>query len=853
MYPIAIEMDQTTGRKSPEGASSSGAYDVNEAVGAGVPHAGGQSKGASTPVVHQQMNPNPNNTMASSRKRPPPSYQLPDNNNQRPRTTIVPPSLLRIDRELIADANSTHEHDKHTPSNPQGDCNHCKNEAANSIINLARGGGVQFNNNSNNMSGATATTHQLNINANYPPQINTPAFAAQAGTQNNAPCCDNNTIGATNAHHQTNSHAQINAPLPTIDMTMATAAAMAQQTAAFATTQAPQSYALQNSSSSSSSSSVVQLSIVKCKPSYTEPWKKLSPISLIGTGVIIPWNNNNNASASAKNANNEGKNGNNIRILTNAKSVQYATSIRVTTQQEQLNSHYISSVGCTLEYISLAMDLALLTIDISDEEAASCWERSGAASFLPLLAMNNHLPKLGENVTCLGYSSIGTVNKMSASSSSVQRFGGVSQTSSSLHQVDLNIQQGIISGYYTKEDDQYMLRMKISLLNSSESEGGGVAFNGNGNIVGIVASSSSSSSQQAGGFHSVIPACVIGNFLNQCNQNHGVTPSSQTFAAAASSASATAISSDETSQSENKPSPAAAQISRNRLNGINNLPGIPTLGVTGYQTLENKALRRSLGLEEECAAISSGCGVRILGINHTVHPSTNNNNDNVLYQQAQQCKEDRKCHTSMLRTDDVLLAVDDEPVRLDGTVRLTPTLPDRANERVDFRWLISQRSVGSSVKLSVVRQRKLMQIHATLSAPRHLVPKCDEGGEHYDNMPSYVICGGCVFVPLTEAWLLESLDNRTARGESTSDLQVFQRYMQEQRKGDQQIIILSHVLPDCVNVGYHAFQNMILTAVNGQKQITNIQMLMDVLVKRDNGQSIEFRCSNVHLDRAKVG
>ena len=57
-------MDQTTGRKSLEGAYNPGAYDVNAAVVAGVPNAGGQSKGTTTtPVVHQ-MNPHPNNTMA---------------------------------------------------------------------------------------------------------------------------------------------------------------------------------------------------------------------------------------------------------------------------------------------------------------------------------------------------------------------------------------------------------------------------------------------------------------------------------------------------------------------------------------------------------------------------------------------------------------------------------------------------------------------------------------------------------------------------------------------------------------------------------------------------------------------
>ena len=238
--------------------------------------------------------------------------------------------------------------------------------------------------------------------------------------------------------------------------------------------------------------------------------------------------------------------------------------------------------------------------------------------------------------------------------------------------------------------------------------------------------------------------------------------------------------------------------------------------------------------------------MRILGINHTVHPTIDD-------ECQSHCKEDKKCNTSMLRTDDVLLAVDDEPIRLDGTVRLAP---GRDNERVDFRWLIAQRYAGAAVTLDVVRHKKRIQLHATLSAPRHLVPKCDEGE---DDSPSYVICGGCVFVPLTQCWLTEMVEKRTAefgRGANhppLSELQGFQRYLQEQRKGDQQIIILSHVLADEVNVGYHGMGNMVLTSVNGQRPINNLSALMDLLVKRESGQSLEFRCSYIHLDRAKVG
>ena len=127
-----------------------------------------------------------------------------------------------------------------------------------------------------------------------------------------------------------------------------------------------------------------------------------------------------------------------------------------------------------------------------------------------------------------------------------------------------------------------------------------------------------------------------------------------------------------------------------------------------------------------------------------------------------------------------------------------------------------------------------MQLHATLAAPRYLVPRIDEFDGNHCGAPSYVICGGCVFVPLTQAWLNEMLDKQR-----THQLQGFQRYLQEQCKGNQQIIILSHVLADDVNVGYHGFQNMILTSVNGQRPIGNMQHLLDLLVKSRFGQSIE--------------
>jgi hypothetical protein len=196
----------------------------------------------------------------------------------------------------------------------------------------------------------------------------------------------------------------------------------------------------------------------------------------------------------------------------------------------------------------------------------------------------------------------------------------------------------------------------------------------------------------------------------------------------------------------------------------------------------------------------------------------------------------------MLRTDDILLAVGGQQVMFDGSVGLAP---GRENERVDFRWLVSKCNPGTQIQLEVMRQKKRLQLNATLSVPRYLVSRVDE--EATDEVPAYVIAGGCVFVPLSQAWIEES------RGRNPHLVtEGFHRYLQEQRKGSQQLIVLSQVLADEVNVGYHGMENLLLSSVNGQK-ISNMQHLVDVLVKRQNESTLEFRCSNVHSGRAKIG
>ena len=98
------------------------------------------------------------------------------------------------------------------------------------------------------------------------------------------------------------------------------------------------------------------------------------------------------------------------------------------------------------------------------------------------------------------------------------------------------------------------------------------------------------------------------------------------------------------------------------------VPGIPNLAILGSQTLESKALRHNLGLDE----LDILGGVRIVG-------SLSKNSDSST-------TGDR------LEGDDVLLSINGIPIGMDGTIQLSETRPD---ERINFRSLVTCQRVGT--------------------------------------------------------------------------------------------------------------------------------------------------------------
>ncbi|CAA2996822.1 protease Do-like 2, chloroplastic [Olea europaea subsp. europaea] len=186
--------------------------------------------------------------------------------------------------------------------------------------------------------------------------------------------------------------------------------------------------------------------------------------------------------------------------------------------------------------------------------------------------------------------------------------------------------------------------------------------------------------------------------------------------------------------------------------------GFPSLGVL-LQKLENPALRA-------CLKVPSNEGILV----RRVEPTSDASN--------------------VLKKGDVIVSFDDVRVGCEGTV------PFQTTERIAFRFLISQKFSGDVAELGIIRGGQFMKVQAILNPRVHLVPYHIEGGQ-----PSYLIVAGLVFTPLSEPLIEEEC-------EDTIGLKLLTkaRYSLARFKGEQ-IVILSQVLANEVNIGYEDLSN----------------------------------------------
>ncbi|KAI5399240.1 protease Do-like 2, chloroplastic isoform X1 [Lathyrus oleraceus] len=207
--------------------------------------------------------------------------------------------------------------------------------------------------------------------------------------------------------------------------------------------------------------------------------------------------------------------------------------------------------------------------------------------------------------------------------------------------------------------------------------------------------------------------------------------------------------------------------------------GFPCLGVL-IQKLENPALRA-------CLKLPSNEGVFV----RRVEPTSDANN--------------------VLKEGDVIVSFDDIRVGCEGTV------PFRSNERIAFHYLISQKFAGDTAELGIIRAGKSIKAKVILNPRIHLVPfHIDEG------QPSYLIIAGLVFTPLSEPLIEEEREDCIGL-----KLLAKARYSFARFEGEQ-IVILSQVLANELNIGYEDMNNQQVIKFNGVR-IKNIHHLAHLI------------------------
>ena len=193
----------------------------------------------------------------------------------------------------------------------------------------------------------------------------------------------------------------------------------------------------------------------------------------------------------------------------------------------------------------------------------------------------------------------------------------------------------------------------------------------------------------------------------------------------------------------------------------------------------------------------------------------------------------------VIRTGDVLLAIDDHPIASDANVELEGT-------RVEMPEVVERKFKGDTVKFDLLRDKKPMTVTVTLGTVWPYFVQ----GHSYDVRPRYVLYAGLLFQPL-------NLDLLEGYQFQLSDLRIrhfFDYYVLDQiYLQHPDVIVLSNILPDEINTYLAPYRGSIVDEVNGKKMRT-----LDDLAKAFQEKSDHFVIKMIGdgpplvLDGAKV-
>lgn len=147
-----------------------------------------------------------------------------------------------------------------------------------------------------------------------------------------------------------------------------------------------------------------------------------------------------------------------------------------------------------------------------------------------------------------------------------------------------------------------------------------------------------------------------------------------------------------------------------------------------------------------------------------------------------------------LKLGDIILAIDNNPVMSDGTIKTHYGI-------LSYKHAFHTKSVGDTLKFSIIRDKKAMELTYTLKKKHKIV------NYEFDKEPRYMVYGGFIFSPLTYNYL--AAINLTS---SNFELFFFDNCRAKHIK--EPVIIQYETLPHDINRGYVSHGDMV-KSVNG--------------------------------------
>jgi S1-C subfamily serine protease len=198
-------------------------------------------------------------------------------------------------------------------------------------------------------------------------------------------------------------------------------------------------------------------------------------------------------------------------------------------------------------------------------------------------------------------------------------------------------------------------------------------------------------------------------------------------------------------------------------------PRIPSLGIT-TQTMENPSLRKRF------AVPAGASGVLVLAVDHGGSA------------------------WGQLRRGDVITAIDGLAIANNGTVEF------RGRHRTRYDVSMGWSSIGAEIELSILRGGAKRKVRFPLRPPAPLVPR-----SQYDRPPTYYIFAGLVFQALTRDFLTtwEGWWDKAPK-------EFLHLYYSGVRTAERhEVVVLTQVLADEINVGYDHLYSESIVALDG--------------------------------------